>query len=213
MKLFQYHHCPYCVRADMVANYKNVSHEKVYLLNDDEQSCYDLIDAKVVPILQFDDGSVMKESLDIVLKLNELGDKSKVITAKNKWHEYEQLFADVKPSTRILTYPRTILIGLPEFATQSAKDYFQAKKEAMIDMPFEQAIIESAQHIELVNGLLAKLPELAINETLAMDDVLLFPMLRNLSMVKGLRFQQQTLLYMQHIATLTQSELYFSKAL
>lgn len=213
MNLYQYHHCPYCIRVDMVANYKNVEHQKVYLLNDDEKSCFDLVDAKVVPIMQFDDGSVMKESLDIVTKLDELGDRNKVITAKDQWDNYEQIFAYIKPSMRILTYPRTILIGLPEFETQSARDYFEGKKEKMIGMSFEQATMESAQHIEVVNPILEQLPTLPINSDLCLDDVLLFPILRNLSMVKGINFNQQTLQYMQHIATLTSSELYFSRAL
>lgn len=39
MKLFQYDHCPFCVRADMVAKYKQVNFETVYLLNDDADSC------------------------------------------------------------------------------------------------------------------------------------------------------------------------------
>ena len=127
MKLYQYDHCPYCVRADMVANYKNIPHQKIYLLNDDEKSCYDLVDAKVCPILQFDDGSAMKESLDIVAKLDELGDSDKLLTSAINSEQYEALFAPIKPSMRILTYPRTILIGLPEFETQSARDYFQNK--------------------------------------------------------------------------------------
>jgi glutaredoxin len=38
--------CPFCVRADMVANYKQVEHEKVYLPNDDEATCFELIGAK-----------------------------------------------------------------------------------------------------------------------------------------------------------------------
>jgi glutaredoxin 2 len=197
----------------MVANYKNVEHQKVYLLNDDEKSCFDLVNAKVVPIMQFDDGTVMKESLDIVTKLDELGDKNKVITAKDQWDSYEQIFAKIKPAMRALTYPRTILIGLPEFETQSARDYFENKKEKMIGMSFEQATMESAQHIEVVNPILEQLPVLPINSDLCLDDVLLFPILRNLSMVKGMKFNQQTLSYMQHIAKLTSSELYFSKAL
>ncbi|MDU0353432.1 glutaredoxin 2 [Paraglaciecola aquimarina] len=213
MKLYQYHHCPYCVRTDMVANYKNVTHEKIYLLNDDEQSCFDLVNAKVCPILQFDDGTAIKESLDIVAKLDELGDSDKVITNKNKGDVYEQLFAEIKPSTRILTYPRTIMIGLPEFATQSAKDYFQGKKETMIGMTFDKAMAASPEHINIVDPILALLPELPIQDTLGIDDILLFPILRNLSMVKGLTFKQQTLDYMQHIAKLTNSELYFSRAL
>ena len=213
MKLFQYHHCPYCVRVDMVANYKQVEHQKVYLLNDDEKSCYDLIDAKIVPILQFDDGTVMKESLDLVAKLDEIGDKNKIISPKNQWDVYEQIFAQIKVSTRILTYPRTILIGLPEFETLSARDYFEAKKEKTIHMTFEQAMLYSVQHLNIVNPILAKLSVPSESSSLCMDDILLFPILRNLSMVKGLTFNQETLNYMQNIAELTNSELYFNKAL
>lgn len=213
MKLYQYHHCPYCVRADMVANYKNVAHQKVYLANDDEKSCYDLVDAKVCPILQFEDGSAIKESLDIVAKLDDLGDKTQVITSVNKASDYEMLFAPIKPSIRILTYPRSILIGLPEFATQAGCDYFQHKKEAMIGMSFEQAMTETEQHLVVVNQMLAAFPVIAINTALCMDDVILFPMLRNLSMVKGIVFPKQTLEYMQHIVELTNSECYLNRAI
>ncbi|MGJ8679544.1 MAG: hypothetical protein ACSHXM_04375, partial [Paraglaciecola sp.] len=68
-------------------------------------------------------------------------------------------------------------------------------------------------HIATVNAVLVQLPELSINKELGMDDVLIFPILRNLSMVKGMEFTQQTLSYMQHIASLTNSELYFDRAL
>lgn len=197
----------------MVANYKNVQHEKVYLLNDDEQSCYDLVNAKMVPILQLDNGTAMGESLDIVAKLDEVGDTSKVIAPKATGDEIDAMFAAIKTSTRILTYPRTILIGLPEFATQSACDYFQAKKEKMIEMSFAQAMMMSEKHIEIVNQVLATLPSFSINAVLSMDDILTFPILRNLSMVKGVVFTANTLSYIQHIAALTRSETYFAKAI
>lgn len=213
MKLYQYDHCPYCVRADMVANYKNVAHEKVYLLNDDEKSCFELVDAKVCPILQFDDGSAMKESLDIVAKLDELGDSFKLVAPAVCSEQYDALFAQIKPSMRILTYPRTILIGLPEFETQSAREYFKHKKQKMIDMSFDQATDISDQHLAIVNPVLAHLTVPALAQNLCMDDIILFPTLRNLSMVKGVIFNESTLKYMRHIAKLTQSELYFDKAI
>lgn len=213
MKLYQYHHCPYCVRADMVANYKNVQHEKVYLLNDDEKSCYDLVNAKMVPILQFDDGSAMGESLDIVAKFDELGDSSKMITPKVVADDIEATLAAIKTSTRILTYPRTIKIGLPEFTTQSARDYFQHKKEKMIEMSFAQAMQVTDKHIDIVNAILAQLPNLPITHRLSMDDVLIYPALRNLSMVKGLVFPTHIKRYIEHIAGLTATQSYFNKAL
>jgi glutaredoxin 2 len=213
MQLYQYHHCPYCVRVDMVANYKNLQHKKVYLLNDDEQTCFDLLNAKMVPILQFAEGSAIGESLDIVAKLDEQGDNNKIITPKVLSDDIDTLFAAVKSSTRILTYPRTIRLGLPEFATQSAKDYFQAKKEKMIDMSFDMAMEISARHLAIVNSVLTKIPALPISQTLSMDDVLVYPNLRNLSMVKGLVFPAAIKHYMEHIAALTKTELYFAKAI
>jgi glutaredoxin 2 len=213
MKIYQYHHCPYCVRVDMVANYKNLQHKKVYLLNDDEQTCFDLLNAKMVPILQFAEGSAIGESLDIVAKLDEQGDNNKIITPKVLSDDIETLFAPVKSSTRILTYPRTIMLGLPEFATQSAKDYFQAKKEKMIDMSFDIAMEISARHLAIVNTVLAQIPALPISQTLSMDDVLVYPNLRNLSMVKGLVFPATIKHYMEHIAAITKTELYFAKAI
>jgi glutaredoxin 2 len=197
----------------MVANYKNLQHKKVYLLNDDEQTCFDLLNAKMVPILQFADGSAIGESLDIVAKLDEQGDNNKIITPKVLSDDIDTLFAAVKSSTRILTYPRSIRLGLPEFATQSAKDYFQAKKEKMIDMSFDMAMEISARHLAIVNSVLTKIPALPISQTLSMDDVLVYPNLRNLSMVKGLVFPAAIKHYMEHIAALTMTELYFAKAI
>ncbi len=197
----------------MVANYKNVPHEKVYLLNDDEKSCFDLVDAKVVPILQFDDGSAMKESLDIVSKLDQLGDSEKVLSASVKSGEYEAVFADIKGAMRIVTYPRTIAIGLPEFTTQAARDYFQNKKQKMIGMSFVQASEQTEQHLPAINQVLATLSVPPLSDVLSMDDVVLFPILRNLSMVKGIVFNTDTLEYMQHVAKITESELYFDKAI
>ncbi|KXI26885.1 glutaredoxin 2 [Paraglaciecola hydrolytica] len=213
IKLYQYHHCPYCVRADMVANYKNIPHEKVYLLNDDEKSCYDLVNAKMVPIVQFDDGEAFGESLDIVARFEKIGDSAKVLSEGNGVAQFDELFASIKDAMRCLTYPRSIMLDLPEYATQSACDYFQHKKEKMIEKSFAQAMAESEQHIVAVNKILARLPVLPSNNTLSMDDVLVFPTLRNLSMVKGLVFPADLKSYIVHIAKLTQTETYFAKAL
>lgn len=213
IKLYQYHHCPYCVRADMVANYKNVAHEKVYLLNDDEKTCYDLVNAKMVPIVQLDDGTAFGESLDIVAKFAQMGDSGQVITAGTGTAKIDELLASVKDSIRCLTYPRCLMLDLPEYATQAACDYFRQKKEQMIGMSFVQAMAESEHHSVAVNKILARLPVLPISNTLSMDDVLVFPALRNLTMVKGLVFPQELKKYIEHIAELTNTQTYFAKAL
>jgi len=187
MKLYLYDHCPLCVRAEMVANYKEVPVETLYLLNDDEASCYRLIDAKQVPILEFDDGRAMGESLDIARVLDELGNPARPMRPHGDTAAIREHIEQAGTSINCLLFPRNIAIGLPEFATQAARDYFQSRKEPMIQRPFTQALEETLQHKAAVERMLATLPPLerpsAHGGHLGWDDLLLYPTLRNLSML------------------------------
>lgn len=46
MKLSPHDHCLFCIHADMVAHYKQVEREKIYLSTNDEATCFDVIGAK-----------------------------------------------------------------------------------------------------------------------------------------------------------------------
>lgn len=216
MKLYLYDHCPFCMRAQMVANYKNVSLEKVYLLNDDETTCYRLIDTKQVPILQFDDGRAMGESIKIAHVLDGLGDPTKPIRPHGDWQAIGEHIEQVRTSIDCLLLPRTIALGLPEFATRTARDYFQDRKEQIIRRPFIQAVAETPQHKARVEGMLATLPPLeapgAHGNSLGWDDVLLYPTLRSLSMVRNLAFPPQVRAYIEEVARLTATTTYFDRA-
>ena len=217
MKLYLYDHCPFCVRAEMVAHYKQVPVEQVYLLNDDEATCIELIGAKQVPILQFDDGRAMGESLDIARKLDELGTPQRVIRPHGDYLPIQEHMNQARLAIWCLLFPRDIALGLPEFATQAARDYFQAKKEQIIQRPFAQALAETAEHQAVVEAMLASLPPLdlpsAHGNTLGWDDVLLYPGLRNLSMVKGLALPPAVRAYIEEVARLTDTATYFSRAI
>lgn len=217
MKLYLYDHCPFCVRADMVANYKQVAHEKVYLLNDDEKSCFDLIGAKMVPILQFDDGKAMGESLDIVQKLDELGSRNRPLQPGTDIQALLAQIGEVGLAVSCLLFPRNIAIGLPEFATQSARDYFEVRKAAIIKRPFAQALKETPTHKAAIENMLAALPPLPAaagrDGVLGRDDVLLHPTLRNLTMVKDLVIPAQVRAYIDSVAALTSTHTYFDRAI
>lgn len=217
MKLYLYDHCPFCVRAEMVAHYKQVPVEQVYLLNDDEATCIELIGAKQVPILQFDDGRAMGESLDIARKLDELGNPQRLIRPHGDYLPIQEHINQVRLASWCLMFPRDIALGLPEFATQAARDYFQAKKEQIIQRPFAQALAETSEHKAVVEAMLASLPPLdlpsAHGDTLSWDDVLLYPGLRNLSMVEGLAFPPAVRAYVEEVARLTETATYFSRAI
>lgn len=214
MKLYQYNHCPFCVRVDMVANYKDISHEKVYLLNDDEETCYRLVNAKKVPIIELDDGTAFAESLDIAHYLDEIGDKSKIIRPKQENTHYERILNSVEESMWCLLFPRNIMIGLPEFATRDARDYFQIRKEKLIHRSFEVALKETPQHKKQVEQALEQLHDLPLpsehNDTISWDDVLLYPKLRNLTMVLDMRFPESVKRYLEEVSSATSTHTFFN---
>lgn len=216
MILYLYDHCPFCARAEMAANYKEVPLKITYLLNDDEQTCYRLVNAKQVPILEFDNGLAMPESLDIAHKFDEIGNPKKIIRQMQHAQEIVNHINTVKIHISCLLYPRNIMAQLPEFATQSAKDYFQYKKEKSINRSFEQALQETQEHKELVENMLGNLPSLPTPSqnanTLGWDDIMIYPMLRNLTLVKDLQFPATVLKYIEEISQITQTHTYFDRA-
>ncbi|MBE3639345.1 glutaredoxin 2 [Mangrovicoccus sp. HB182678] len=214
MKLYQYDHCPFCVRADMVAGWRQVPHEKVYLLNDDEQAHFDLIGAKMVPILQYDDGRAIGESLDIVAALDAIETGAPHL---DPWDEVAPQSAALSSASRAvscLLFPRNLRLGLPEFATPGAIAYFTERKEAIIGISFAQAMEETAAHKADVEAMLAGMPELAPpGDRLRMGDVLVYPVLRNLTMVKDLAFPAWMRAYLDRVTAICGTHLYDDRAI
>jgi len=127
MKLYIYDHCPFCVRARMIFGIQQIPVEQIILANDDEATPIRLIGAKQVPILQKPDGSYMGESLDIVRHINAQASQPISETIRPEI----QAWADkVGEYYNQLLFPRSIQLGLPEFATPSAVVYFIRKKES-----------------------------------------------------------------------------------
>ena len=217
MRLYIYHHCPFCLRAVMVANYKNVEHETVFLLNDDEDSCFRLINAKQVPILEFADGTAMAESLDIAHQFDELGDAAKVMRAACGAEAFTQAFNQVNAAFLALFYPRCLAVGLPEFMSEEATHYFRVKKEKALGQSFADAMAATPKHLASIQAMLNALPAPALpsahGNTLSWDDLLIFPTLRNLTLVQGLTFPAPLLSYLSEVSELCDCPLYFDQAI
>lgn len=215
MKLYYYDQCPFCVRAIMVANYKQVAVQKIVLQYDDEATCLRLVQAKQVPILEFDDGHAMAESLDIARKFDEIGTtRRKILPATELSSSVSNLYCQVASSLSCLIYPRIVNIALPEFSNQSAINYFQTKKEKVIHRSFTQALDETAIHVEHADAMLRELStnHLPTTDSLTWDDVVIFPQLRNLTVVKGLTFPKSVSDYIKERASMTDIKLYFDRA-
>lgn len=172
-----------------------------------------MIGAKQVPVLQKEDGSFMGESLDIV----------------RHFDREDRLKDEVRPEIRAwldkvggyndkLVQPRVIKIGLPEFATPEAVKYFTDKKEKSIGS-FSANLNKTAQYLERINADLQELENLmdgasdGINGGIGMEDILVFPVLRNLTVVRGIAFPRKTMDYLIGMSEKSGVPLYFDRAL
>ncbi len=214
MKLYVYDHCPFCVRARMIFGLKNLAFEKITLLNDDEATPVGLVGKKVVPILIKENGEAMPESLDIVKYVDETyGEK---LLSDNVRPEINDWIKKVGAYYNHLLLPRFVKLGLAEYATQSAVDYFVKKKTESIG-DFAENLANSAQYLALLTPDLAELDKLIVNAEaangqLSLEDILLFPMLRNLTCVKGLQLPPNVADYVAKMAELSKVELYTDRA-
>ena len=213
MKLYYYDHCPFCVRARMAAGLFGADVEEVVLANDDEATPIGMIGAKQVPILQKEDGSFMGESLDVVRYLNREG------RLKDETRPEIQSWLDKVGEYNLkLVQPRVIKLRLPEFETPEAVKYFTDKKEKSIGS-FAANLEKTGQYVQRLNGDLAELETLmteggaGLNGEIGMEDILVFPILRNLTVVRGVEWPQKVMDYLLHMSEASGVPLYFDRAL
>jgi glutaredoxin 2 len=215
MKLYVYEHCPYCVRPRIVADINQLDYELIILANDDEQSHFDLIDKKIVPIFQDDDGSCMTESLDICEYLDQIKGNSLFQQApdeNNIMSNIEQLYAAAK----VITYPRMVYhpMNQADFPTQSALNYFKTKKEKSLGIQFKEAIQNSENYTTEVQAYLDALNEqfvyqYAVSDTLSKQDIMAFSWLRTITIAKDvLSIPKNIENYLLRIAAQTNIKLY-----
>ncbi len=214
MKLYTYDHCPFCTRTRMIFGLKNQPLDNQFLLNNDEATPIGLIGKKMLPILIKADGSAMGESLDIVHYVDGISGGTPLAAAVRP--EISAWLARIGDYQYRLVWPRCIQIGLPEFATQAAIDYFVAKKSAVIG-DFDHNFTQTDTLLPQLNADLAALAELTastdgINGAIGEEDIVLFPLLRNLSMVKGVAWPSAVLDYMQRISQRSGVALFLDRA-
>mgnify|MGYP003587725194 CR=1 FL=1 len=216
MKLYIYDHCPFCVRARMIFGLRGLPLATENLMNDDEATPIGMIGAKQVPILQKEDGSYMGESLDIVRYVDEQAGQGRL--KEDIRPELQAWLDKVGEYNNKLVQPRTVKIGLPEFATPEAVKYFVDKKEQNIGN-FETNLNKTAQYLERINADLLELDGLISNEGVgvngeaAMEDILLFPILRNLTVTRGIEWPQNVMDYLMRMSEAGGVDLYFDRAL
>jgi len=215
MKLYVYDHCPFCVRARMIFGLKKVPVDLITILNDDVETPTKLIGQKIVPILVKENGEAMPESLDIVRYIDaHYGEK--VLSEKVR-PQIEDWLKQVGSYHNHLVLPRFTRLGLLEYATQSAVNYFTENKEKSIGN-FADNLANTDTYLARLAPDLAQLSDLiqsdtALNGNLSLEDILVFPILRNLTCVKGIHFPPKVKNYVEIMSRLSNVPLYWDKAI
>lgn len=214
MQLYSYDHCPFCVRARLILGIHKISFELITLLNDDEETPIRLIGKKMLPILVKDDGQAMGESMDIVRYIDSTSQAPILSTAPRQ--EILDWCEAVNPISYHLVMPRVVEIGLEEFKTDKAKAYYIKKKTALIG-DFSENIKNSVSYITQINDSLKALSDFiadvkAPNFKPTEEDFYLFPLLRSLSVVKGLIFPEPLLNYLDYFHKVSKVDLFFSRS-
>ncbi|WP_314142698.1 glutaredoxin 2 [Buttiauxella noackiae] len=215
MKLYIYDHCPFCLKARMIFGLKNIPVELVVLLNDDEATPTKMIGKKMAPILQKDDSRYLPESMDIVHYVDKLDGEPLLTGAANA--AISDWLRHVNSYVQHLLLPRIAKAPFDEFATSAARAYFTQKKEAMIGS-FADHLTHSPGLTKKISDDLRKLDKLivqpnAVNGELSDDDIHLFPLLRNLTLVAGIEWPSRVAAYRDNMAKQTQINLLSSHAI
>jgi len=206
-RLYIYDHCPYCVKARMIFGLKNQALENVTLLNDDEKTPISMIGQKIVPILEKENGEFMPESLDIIKYIDNKTPPPKVV-----WKEDDLLMNKLNEARMdyySLAMPRWVQSGMEEFKTESARKYFQNKKEQIIGS-FSSALSQTetfkknvSKVLESLSQYLPEKHEWYKGDKISLNDFHLFTFLRGLTIVKDMPFPEVLKRYMERTAEAT----------
>lgn len=200
MKLYVYDHCPFCVRARMPFGLKDIPVELIFVPNDDEETPISMIGKKMLPILEDADG-YLGESLDIVHKVDAM--KESRLFDGQPGDEITGWIDEWSDRINDLVIPRTPVSAYPEFATPEARAYFTLKKEEQFGKFDELLAKTDAVKAELEKGLVDLARIAPDPDAPGIDDILLFPKLRSLSVVPGLSLPPKLATYRDRMSRQT----------
>ncbi|KQN50395.1 glutaredoxin [Serratia sp. Leaf50] len=187
MKLYVYDHCPFCVRARMIMGLKNIPVETVFLPNDDEATPIKMIGKKMLPILEADDNNFIGESLDIVTYIDK--NFGKPVMNASEYADIDSWIENASQTIFKLAVPRWSYSAYPEFELGSSRQYFSEKKESVFG-GFTALMKSTPELLEVINAKLVELDTLLAKsnpqeDQWSMTDIRLYPVLRSLSIAKG----------------------------
>ncbi|MEH0874397.1 glutaredoxin 2 [Pectobacterium cacticida] len=211
MKLFIYEHCPFCVRARMIFGIKNIPFETVVIPEGDAETPISMVGRKVFPILQKEDGSYMAESMDIVHYVDAQA-QPQILSGDREDERLMDWIKNITSDVYHLAIPRFTRADFAEIATPASRQAYIEREEKAFgkmsdlldDTP--NLLLKVNPQLQALESLLGKFNSPSIN------DFYLFPLLRCLTIVKGVEFGPVVEDYLSTMANISSVDLLFDKA-
>lgn len=198
--LYHYAHCPFCVRVRLACGFLNVTYKSVVLSYDDEKTPVELMGVKMLPIFQFEDGSVSNESLDIIERLDVLNRFNWPEQKQTEnWSLLEVKLEKLGACIHNLVMPYWVFSH--EFS-QEARKYFIAKKSQKRG-PFKDLMRDRYKIQEQLKPLLleveSELSPFWKHSDFGIFDILLASHLWGLYVLPEFQFSEKLHTYLQEI--------------
>lgn len=183
--LYNYDHCPFCVRVRLALGFKNIKHNLVFMANDDVHTPTAMVGKKIAPIMRFppentdEEDMLMMESMDIIefIENDERFGPTNVLKPASGRTDLKEWQNSIKFLLRTLQRPRYVATGLlPEFQQLDSRHGFIANHPLP---PFDKAewkeMDDFSQKLSIYAEAMANDPTVMIEELnaklVALDDI------------------------------------------
>lgn len=206
MKFYHYPHCPFCQRVRLVLKAKNVVYEDLPLSYADKATPAKLTGKKLLPIIEFDDGKIMGESLDLI---KELEKRFPEPTLSHQWIEPDLDWASnivvraPKFWDVVLPFYLDEFEGAPEFDEAGVKYFKEGKEEkrgkTFAEMTKEAPTLYRDNLIIILAEIVDRVEGGWIGQQFSMADCVLASDLSGLRSVKGIPIPPQIISYIEKV--------------
>ncbi|OUR96859.1 hypothetical protein A9Q84_11010 [Halobacteriovorax marinus] len=183
----------------MAFNYLNLPFESIVLPYDDEATPIKLMGKKMLPIVEFADGSLSNESLDIIKKMDSANTLSFNLLTEERLTQVNELLSKIGKDVHCLCMP--YWMWTPEFNEKSRK-YFQTKKEVKRG-PFNKLILDKETYLKglevTLSALESKITTFYESEEISIIDIMIASHLWGMFIFPEFQFSNKIFDYLQRI--------------
>lgn len=151
--LYHYPHCPFCQRIRLFLGYKNIEYRSVVLPYSDKITPQELCNSSTLPIMDFGDGLIMNESLNIIREIE---------------NRFPHPIGFIGPVESVFQWASMLMVSIPRYFDMLLPAYHKYSPEFIenpVDAEFFKTIKE-AKRGKTFTVLIQESPEIFKNNVL-----------------------------------------------